>query len=111
KTDWRSDAGSLFIPPPILRDAAQAGVETDPKYNYMQDHQKGPHRREARPLLPRAPRGRLDTPPPPPPPPPAPEKPAPPSGSATPSPSAPPAAAPPDTGAPAAPPTAPQGKP
>ena len=44
----------IFIRPKILRDAAQAAIETDPKYNYMREEQRKDRqmRREAVPLLP-----------------------------------------------------------
>jgi general secretion pathway protein D len=59
----------IFIRPKILRDAAQAAYETDLKYNYMQDQQKPVlHTREALPLLPGVPPGKLPPLPPPPPP-------------------------------------------
>jgi len=58
----------LFIRPKILRDQAQAAFETDLKYNYMMDQQKGLKEREALPLLPGVSRGKLDALPPPPPP-------------------------------------------
>ena len=58
----------LFIRPKILRDQSQAAYETDLKYNYMMDQQKGLHEREALPLLPGVERGKLQTLPPPPPP-------------------------------------------
>jgi general secretion pathway protein D len=58
----------LFIRPKILRDQAQAAYETDLKYNYMMDQQKGLHEREALPLLPGVDRGKLQPLPPPPPP-------------------------------------------
>jgi general secretion pathway protein D len=58
----------LFIRPKILRDQSQAAFETDLKYNYMMDQQKGLHEREALPLLPGVQRGKLDPLPPPPPP-------------------------------------------
>ncbi|MBV9344775.1 MAG: type II secretion system secretin GspD [Gammaproteobacteria bacterium] len=70
----------MFIRPKILRDQAQAAYETDLKYNYMRDQERGLERREALPLLPGTSRGRLEplpqwqqrsgadnTPPPPPP--------------------------------------------
>jgi general secretion pathway protein D len=55
----------LFIRPKILRDPAQAAFETDLKYNYMIDQQKDLNRREALPLLPGVPRGKLEALPPP----------------------------------------------
>jgi len=58
----------LFIRPKILRDQAQAAYETDLKYNYMRDQQKGLTEREALPLLPGVERGKLEPLPPPPPP-------------------------------------------
>ena len=58
----------LFIRPKILRDQAQAAYETDLKYNYMRDQQKGLNEREALPLLPGVQRGKLEPLPPPPPP-------------------------------------------
>jgi general secretion pathway protein D len=59
----------IFIRPKILRDAAQAAYETDLKYNYMQDQQKPIlHTREALPLLPGVPPGKLPPLPPAPPP-------------------------------------------
>ncbi len=42
----------IFIRPKILRDQSQAAYETDLKYNYMQDEQRGFQRREILPLLP-----------------------------------------------------------
>jgi hypothetical protein len=42
----------IFLRPQIMRDAAQAAYETDLKYNYMQDQQRGSERREIPPLLP-----------------------------------------------------------
>lgn len=50
----------MFIRPKILRDQAQAAYETDLKYNYMRDQEKGLERREALPLLPGTPRGKLE---------------------------------------------------
>jgi general secretion pathway protein D len=70
----RSDSSTknnlmIFIRPKILRDAAQAAYETDLKYNYMEDQQKPVlHTREALPLLPGVPPGKLPPLPPPPPP-------------------------------------------
>ena len=58
----------LFIRPKILRDQAQAAFETDLKYNYMMDQQKGLKEPEALPLLPGVSRGKLDALPPAPPP-------------------------------------------
>ncbi|HTC15642.1 MAG TPA: type II secretion system secretin GspD [Steroidobacteraceae bacterium] len=59
----------IFIRPKILRDAAQAAYETDLKYNYMLDQQKPMMTsKEALPLLPGVPRGRLPPLPPAPPP-------------------------------------------
>jgi general secretion pathway protein D len=100
----------MFIRPQILRDAAQAAYETDLKYNYMQDQQKGLNQREVLPLLPGTGRGKLD--PLPPAPKPEPAKPAPLSGSTAPSPSgtAPRTAPAPPVQEPA-PATAPEGKP
>lgn len=43
----------VFIRPKILRDGAQAAFETDSKYNYMRDQQKGFNKGELLPLLPR----------------------------------------------------------
>jgi general secretion pathway protein D len=57
----------LFIRPKILRDPAQAAYETDLKYNYMRDQEQGLNEREALPLLPGVPRGKLETLPPAPP--------------------------------------------
>jgi general secretion pathway protein D len=57
----------MFIRPKILRDQAQAAYETDLKYNYMRDQQKGLDGREALPLLPGTTRGTLNPLPPPPP--------------------------------------------
>jgi general secretion pathway protein D len=42
----------IFIRPKILRDQSQAAYETDLKYNYMQDEQRGIQQREVLPLLP-----------------------------------------------------------
>jgi general secretion pathway protein D len=42
----------IFIRPKILRDPAQAAYETELKYNYMQDEQRGSEHREIPPLLP-----------------------------------------------------------
>ena len=70
----RSDSSTknnlmIFIRPKILRDAAQAAYETDLKYNYMEDQQKPIlHSREALPLLPGVPPGKLPPLPPQPPP-------------------------------------------
>ncbi|MBV8784044.1 MAG: type II secretion system protein GspD, partial [Gammaproteobacteria bacterium] len=50
----------MFIRPKILRDQAQAAYETDLKYNYMRDQEKGLERREVLPLLPGTPRGKLE---------------------------------------------------
>jgi general secretion pathway protein D len=93
----------LFIRPKILRDPAQAAFETDLKYNYMIDQQKDLNRREALPLLPGVPRGKLEALPPP-----KPGDPTPAGGSAAPA--APPAGTPvkpgvaaPDSGAAPAP--------
>jgi general secretion pathway protein D len=59
----------IFLRPKILRDAAQAAYETDLKYNYMQDQQQPLlHSREALPLLPGVPTGKLPPLPPAPPP-------------------------------------------
>lgn len=41
----------IFLRPKILRDQAQAAYETDLKYNYMQDQQKGFDHREVPPLI------------------------------------------------------------
>jgi general secretion pathway protein D len=51
----------IFIRPKILRDAAQAAYETDLKYNYMLDQQKQIEKsgKEALPLLPGVPRGKI----------------------------------------------------
>jgi general secretion pathway protein D len=58
----------IFIRPKILRDQSQAAYETDLKYNYMQDQQKGFEHREIPPLLPGEHQPRLPPLPPPPPP-------------------------------------------
>jgi general secretion pathway protein D len=42
----------IFLRPKILRDPAQSAYETDLKYNYLQDQQRGFERREIPPLLP-----------------------------------------------------------
>ncbi len=57
----------MFIRPKILRDQAQAAYETDLKYNYMRDEEKGLNSRELLPLLPGTSRGTLNPLPPPPP--------------------------------------------
>jgi general secretion pathway protein D len=49
----------MFIRPKILRDPAQAAYETDIKYNYMLDQQNSLKTREAIPLLPGVPRGKM----------------------------------------------------
>jgi general secretion pathway protein D len=54
----------MFIRPKILRDPAQAAYETDIKYNYMLDEQRGLKAREAIPLLPGVPRGKMPALPP-----------------------------------------------
>ena len=107
----------LFIRPKILRDPSQAAFETDLKYNYMIDQEKGLNTREALPLLPGVSRGKLDAPPPPPKPgnqapPAAPAQGAAPSGApVTPGVAAPDAAAASDATAPPPPAPPPQGKP
>src|SRR5882757_83464 len=42
----------MFIRPKILRDDAQAAIQTDSKYNYMIDQERDYNRRELVPLLP-----------------------------------------------------------
>ena len=74
----------MFIRPKILRDPAAAAYETDLKYNYMLDEQKGLKTREALPLLPGVPRGKLPALPPGGPPAAAPAAPTPPSQAVTP---------------------------
>jgi general secretion pathway protein D len=110
----------MFIRPKILREPSQAAFETDLKYNYMMDQEKNLNTREALPLLPGVPRGKLETPPPPPKPgnpapsatPAAPAQGAAPSGApVTPGVAAPDAAAASDTTAPAPQAPPPQGKP
>ncbi|MGH3579902.1 MAG: type II secretion system protein GspD, partial [Mycobacterium sp.] len=54
----------IFIRPKILRNQPQAAFETDLKYNYMMDQQKGLKTREAVPLLPGVQRGALPPMPP-----------------------------------------------
>ena len=49
----------MFIRPKILRDPAQAAYETDIKYNYMIDQQDSLKSRDAIPLLPGVPRGKM----------------------------------------------------
>jgi general secretion pathway protein D len=49
----------IFIRPQILRDGAQAAYQTDLKYNYMRDQQKGLKTKEILPLLPGVSRGQL----------------------------------------------------
>ena len=49
----------IFIRPKILRNDSQAAYETDLKYNYMLDQQKGLKTREILPLLPGVSRGSL----------------------------------------------------
>ncbi|MDB6089747.1 MAG: hypothetical protein JWN85_2531 [Gammaproteobacteria bacterium] len=56
----------IFIRPKILRDQSQAAYETDLKYNYMQDEQRGSQQREVLPLLPDKPQILPNLPPPPP---------------------------------------------
>ena len=55
----------IFLRPKIMRDASQAAYETDLKYNYMQDQQRGFERREIPPLLPGEHQPRLPPLPPP----------------------------------------------
>jgi general secretion pathway protein D len=57
----------IFLRPKIMRDASQAAYETDLKYNYMQDQQRGFEHREIPPLLPGERQPRLPPLPPPPP--------------------------------------------
>jgi len=57
----------IFLRPKILRDASQAAYETDLKYNYLQDQQRGCEHREIPPLLPGERQPRLPPLPPPPP--------------------------------------------
>jgi general secretion pathway protein D len=54
----------MFIRPKILRDPTQAAYETDIKYNYMIDQQSSLKTREAVPLLPGVPRGKMPALPP-----------------------------------------------
>jgi general secretion pathway protein D len=57
----------IFLRPKIMRDPAQSAYETDLKYNYMQDQQRGFEHREIPPLLPGERQPRLPPLPPPPP--------------------------------------------
>jgi len=97
----------IFIRPQILRDPAQAAFQTDLKYNYMLDEQKGQggYEKAFPSLLPNTPQPRLPALPAPPP-----AAPAPAAGAAgtqvTPG-----SAAPDHRAAPAAPPPTPQGQP
>jgi general secretion pathway protein D len=104
----------VFIRPKILRDQAQAAFETDSKYNYMIDEQKGQggYENSWPKLLPGTPQPKL--PPLPPPPPPGTGAATPKTGSGTTTPAAPPATPAPAPAAPgaagvAAPPGAPAG--
>jgi general secretion pathway protein D len=54
----------MFIRPKILRDPDQAAYETDIKYNYMLDMQKGLKTHDLIPLLPNTPRGTMPNLPP-----------------------------------------------
>jgi general secretion pathway protein D len=57
----------IFLRPQIMRDASQAAYQTDLKYNYLQDQQRGFEHRELPPLLPGERQPRLPPLPPPPP--------------------------------------------
>jgi general secretion pathway protein D len=58
----------MFIRPKILRDDAQAAIQTDSKYNYMIDQQREYNQRELLPMVPGVPKPLLPPAPPLPPP-------------------------------------------
>jgi general secretion pathway protein D len=58
----------MFIRPKILRDDAQAAIQTDSKYNYMIDQQRQYNQRELLPMVPGVPKPLLPPAPPLPPP-------------------------------------------
>jgi general secretion pathway protein D len=58
----------MFIRPKILRDDAQAAIQTDSKYNYMIDQQRQYNQRELLPMVPGVPKPMLPPAPPLPPP-------------------------------------------